>query len=145
MSKSASTVKLAVPTEAELQRDVCDYIRLKWPDAVFNSDGAGNYVSSATAAMNTALRSSSGYPDLFVAVPRGGFHGLFMELKREGTKLHKVDGSWVNDHVAQQAEVLQRLDDAGYDAWFAIGWDMAIEIVEEYFALTDPSSSAGKA
>lgn len=123
-----------IPTEEDLQIMVCDYIRSLWPGVIFNSDGAGNNVSKAQAGKNTQLRSGPGFPDVFVAEPRGGYHGLFLELKREGTKLHKKDGSWANLHIQQQAEVLTKLDEAGYYAWFAIGWDEAKEIIDEYMA-----------
>jgi hypothetical protein len=123
------------PTEEELQLMVCDYVASLWPGVIFNSDLAGQHTGPAQAGKNTRMRSGAGFPDWFLAEPRGGYHGLFLELKREGTKLHKKDGSWATPHIRQQAEVLTKLDEAGYQAWFGVGWDQCRAIVDEYMAL----------
>ncbi len=114
---------------------VCDYVALHWPGVIFNSDLAGQHTNAARAGKNTRMRSGAGFPDWFLAEPRGDKHGLFLELKRNGINLHKKNGEWVNPHVANQAAVLTRLDELGYGAWFAIGYDQAIEIIDEYMAL----------
>lgn len=58
--------------------------------------------------------------------------GLFIELKRENTRLKKKDDSWASEHIAEQAEVLERLRDEGYVAEFAVGFDEAKQIIDEY-------------
>jgi hypothetical protein len=68
-----------------------------------------------------------------VCAPRGNFHGLFIELKKEGVAVHKQDGSMrSNPHFQEQEIVLQRLRDEGYKAEFAIGFLAACELIEEY-------------
>ena len=74
---------------------------------------------------------------MFIASVRsiGGkyYHGLFIELKREGTRIYKKDGvSFATSHLADQAKVLVALNRAGYLAMFAIGFDQAKQIIDEY-------------
>jgi len=58
--------------------------------------------------------------------------GLFLELKRAGARLKKRDGSWVNQHVAEQAAVLDNLCEQGYIAQFAVGYEEAVQLIESY-------------
>lgn len=63
-----------------------------------------------------------GVPDMFLPVPRGGYHGLFIELKRsKGGVVSEDQRAW-----------LDRLRLQGYRAEVARGWDAAREIIEEY-------------
>lgn len=64
----------------------------------------------------------AGVPDMFLPVPRGGYHGLFIELKRsKGGVVSEDQRAW-----------LDRLRLQGYRAEVARGWDAAREIIEEY-------------
>jgi hypothetical protein len=129
---ATTTIK---PTEAVVQRQVCQHIRFFYPTAIFNSDGAGNYLSRAQAGMNKVLRSSSGYPDLFIAEPRGQYHGMFLELKRDGIPIYLKNGDLTsNPHVRAQAEILAQLRARGYWADFAVGADEAKELIDAYFS-----------
>ena len=39
----------------------------------------------------------SGVPDIFLAVPRGGYHGLFIEMKRrDGGRLSVAQREWID-------------------------------------------------
>ena len=59
-------------------------------------------------------------------------HGLFLELKKEGTRLKKKDGEWASPHIAEQAEVLRKLRDRGYAAEFVVGFDEAKKVIDDY-------------
>jgi len=66
-----------------------------------------------------------GYPDIFLPVARGGYHGLFIELKRlKGGRLEP-----------EQAEWKQRLADGGYMAIVAKGWVQASRVIEGHLKL----------
>lgn len=71
---------------------------------------------------------------MFIAEPVGylGQSGLFLELKREKTRLKKKDGTWASPHIAEQAEMLEQLRARGYGAEFAVGFDEAKEIIDNY-------------
>lgn len=76
-----------------------------------------------------------------------GYFGLFLELKRDGTVLKRPKdarailkgetklrraGDWFDDHVEEQAMMLERLRRLGYKAEFAAGFDSAKKIIDEY-------------
>jgi hypothetical protein len=130
-------------SEATLQRQVCDYIRLQYPGIIFRSDFAsGMKLSIGQAAKHKRLQSSRAYPDLFIAEPRnerltgaytGHYCGLFIELKAK--TIYKKDGTLLaNPHVAEQADMLEKLKLRGYMAKFAVGFDEAKAIIDEYLS-----------
>jgi hypothetical protein len=69
---------------------------------------------------------------MFIAEPAKGCHGLFIELKREGTRLKKKDGTWASAHLEEQNEVLNQLQKKGYAAYFAVGFEEAKQIIDDY-------------
>jgi len=120
-------------TEALLQQAVCKYITLQYPDIIFASDLSGVKLSIGVAKKLKMLKSEKGIPDLTLYEPRKGYHGLCIELKRDGVKLFKKDGITYSDpHYAEQAEVLSRLSTKGYLAVFCIGWDQARGTIDGY-------------
>lgn len=69
---------------------------------------------------------SAGYPDIEVPLPSGPYHGLYLELKRQsGGKIS-----------AQQQDWLNYLNEKGYWAKVAYGFEDAKRIVLEYLAFT---------
>lgn len=147
-------------SEAQLQMQVADYLRLQYPDVMFHSDfGSGVKLTPRQAAIQKRQSGGQrGWPDMFIAESRiigsifknysvaewlgrtpkctdkieGFFSGLFLELKKEGTRLKKKTGEWATEHIAEQAEMLEKLRGRGYVAEFAIGFDQAKRIIDEY-------------
>lgn len=127
-------------SEADLQVQVADYLRLQYPDVIFHSD----YGSGIKLTMGQAIkqkRQNGGrraWPDLFIAEPRGVCfieqkNGLFIELKKAGTKIFTKKGTLVaNEHIREQFDMLEQLRRKGYVAEFACGFDEAKEIIDEY-------------
>jgi hypothetical protein len=77
--------------------------------------------------MNEAKRLKAagykkGFPDVFVYEPRGAFHGLAIELKKE--KGGRVSQS--------QKEWKQALEERGFKATIAKGYDEAVTILTDY-------------
>lgn len=62
------------------------------------------------------------------------YAGLMIELKREGTRLVKKNGDPASDHIREQGEVIEQLRERGYAAGFAVGFDEAKNIIDEYLA-----------
>lgn len=119
-------------SEAQLHEAVCNYIRLQYPNVLFNSDMSGVKLTMGQAIKSKKLRSSKGFPDLVIYEPRNGKHGLLLELKREGEQLLKKDGTFKTDHLKEQSEVICKLNKSNYVALFAIGFEEAIEIIDKY-------------
>ncbi|MDY4380922.1 VRR-NUC domain-containing protein [Pectobacterium brasiliense] len=63
----------------------------------------------------------AGVPDLFLALPHGGYSGLWIEMKAKGGKLS-----------AQQEVWLKRLEDAGCRAVCCFGFNQASSAISEY-------------
>ena len=94
-------------TEAELHKNVCKYLKMQYKHVLFNVDMAGIKLTMRQAKKISSLRSTKGWPDIFIAEPMGSFHGLYIELKKEGTKLYKKDGvTPVTDHIAEQINLM---------------------------------------
>lgn len=134
-------------TEAELQTMVADYIRTKYPDVLFHSDfGSGIKLTKGQAIKQKRQNGGRrGWPDMFIAEPVArcvdggwnmdcGYYGLFLELKKAGTRLVKVrhPDEWENNHIAEQASVLRQLQSKGYCAEFAVGFEQAKQIIDHY-------------
>lgn len=126
--------------ESDLQIAVADYLRLQYPEVIFHSDfGSGIKLTKGQAVKQK--RQNGGrraWPDLFIVEPVfkedcTGCYGLFIELKKDGTRLKKKNGEWASDHIAEQAEMLERLEFRGYRAMFAVGFDDAKKIIDLYF------------
>ena len=125
--------------ESTLQCHVADYLRLQYPHVLFHSDyGSGIKLTPGQAAKQK--RQNGGrraWPDMFLACVRtiGGryYHGLFLELKRPDVKIYKKNGELVtNEHIREQAALLEELRQRGYKAEFACGFDEAKKIIDEY-------------
>ncbi len=133
-------------TEAQLQVQVADYLRLQYPNVLFHSDyGSGVKLTMSQAVMqkrqNGGRRS---WPDIIIAKPGYEYisddvkqlrFALFIELKREGTRIFKKDGALVSDeHIREQFDLLEDLRRCGYEARFACGFEEAKKIIDEYLA-----------
>ena len=118
--------------EENLQIAVCNYLRAQYPKVLFNSDLSGIKLTMGQAVKAKKLRSSKGFPDLVIYEPRGNYHALFLELKREGEKILNKKGDLKTDHLKEQEEVIQKLCVKGYLACFAVGFDEAKKIIDLY-------------
>lgn len=120
--------------EENLHLKVCNYLRMQYPDVLFNSDMSGVKLTMGQAIKAKRLRSCKGFPDLVIYAPRGEYKGLFLELKREGEVLLKKNGEFKSEHLKEQAEVMQKLIEKGYYCVFAIGFDNARYWIDSYLS-----------
>lgn len=75
-----------------------------------------------TGARLKAMGVSAGFPDIEIPLPRNGFHGLYLELKkREGGKLSPAQAGW-----------LEYLNANGYHAVMASGFEEARNVILGY-------------
>nr|WP_325300842.1 hypothetical protein [uncultured Dysosmobacter sp.] len=120
--------------ETLLQIAIAEYLAKNHPEVEFHNDyGTGArlkpYQAKEQAEMNAHRK---GWPDLFIAEPRNGYAGLFIELKRDGERLQKRNGDWASEHIAIQAERIKELLKRGYYARFTVGYNETIETIEKY-------------
>lgn len=120
-------------SEASIHLQICTYIRTQYPTVIFTSESSGTRLTMGQAVKAKKLRSGNKLPDLWILEQRGGFGGLFIELKAE--PIFKKDGSYKTDHIADQAQVMENLNRKGYSAMFAIGFEDAKKEVDMYMML----------
>ena len=135
-----------IKKEELLHLKVCDYLRKNYPDVLFRTDfSSGMKMTPWQAAKHKKFQKSRAWPDLFIAesgvvkFKEGNLiinlrkNGMFLELKADGVKLYKKDGTLrKNKHIEEQAEMLEKLRNENYYAEFAIGYEDAIEQIREY-------------
>ena len=95
----------------------------KWPELrlLFHVPNEGKR-SRSTGGRMVKEGLKKGVPDIILPVPRGAYHGLFIEMKR-------VSGSRVS---AEQRQWLQDLCEQGYAAAVCYGWKAASECIKTY-------------
>jgi hypothetical protein len=120
--------------EYQICKDIAIYLRLQYPKVLFHFDLAGLNLSRAQAGMTKGIQGEKGWPDLFIAQCsfQGEYLGLFIEVKKEGTSLFKLNGEHATPHIAEQSKVLEMLFKRGYKAMFGVGFDECKGIIDDY-------------
>ena len=118
--------------EYQICKDIALYMKLQYPNVLYHFDLAGLNLSIAQAGMSKAIQKGRGWPDLFIAEPNENYYGLFIEIKKEGFKTIKKDGTYVTPHIEEQVDMLQRLRGKGYITSFGIGFDECKDIIDQY-------------
>ncbi len=73
-------------------------------------------------AANLKLQGvKAGVPDLCLPVPRGGYHGLYIELKAKKNNPTETQKMWLSE-----------LDGQGYKTAVCWGWESAQKLIIEY-------------
>lgn len=125
-------------TEEGIQKRVCTYLRTEYPFIRFHSDyAAGLHLTESQARINKSLQSGRGWSDLFIPFPSRGYHGLFLELKKDGTSIYVTRGPRKgklvqNEQIIIEADFLRDMNKHGYFARFAIGYDHAVKLIDWY-------------
>ena len=121
-----SAPAMKIPSEEDEQitlfewagRMTYTYPELRWLYHVPNGGSRG----PAEAGRFKAMGVKPGVPDVFLDVPRGGFHGLRIEMKRrDGGKLSDAQREWIDHYNA-----------IGYRAVVCYGWNEARMEIENY-------------
>ena len=109
------------PTEDGEQEVVVRYCELRRIPVVHIPNEGKR--SAAYAAQMKRMGLAKGFPDLFIPVAVSGFHGLFIELKRD-RKARATD---------TQKAWLEYLNKEGYRAAVCHGSEEAMREIENYF------------
>ena len=122
-------------SEHQLYELIATYLRLQYPNVIYRFDLAADLkLTAGQAAKHKRLHPRRGYPDLFIAHPMGKYHGMYLELKKDGTRLRKRNGDFASEHIQEQWQMLGALTLRGYKAEFAIGYDDAVRQIKAYLA-----------
>ena len=133
------------PTEAEVQAQVCRYLKLQYPNVIFASDLSGVRLPYGLANKVAPLKSGRAMPDMTIYKKRHGYGALAIELKRPGArvfyaKTHKP----ADDHIAEQIAVLELLREEGYCAEMVRGFDNAKLVIDWYLKSETPNQHIGQ-
>lgn len=124
----------------------------QYPDTLFRSDLGGIRLTPGLAKQARSLQQGRAWPDLFIAEPRQkevivehgeviliNFFGLFIEVKDENIDLYQKrnPSKWATAHIAEQAEMLEKLRKKGYYATFGCGFEKCWSIIESYMSLPE--------
>jgi hypothetical protein len=123
--KRSNPNTVPVPSEELEQRALAAW--LDNAGILFYAVPNGGWRNKATAAKLKASGVKPGVPDLVIAEPRGGYHGLYIELKR-------VKGGAVSP---AQKEWLSALSARGYKAVVRKGAKAAVKTIIEYLRSRD--------
>lgn len=143
--------KFKKQVEESLTRRCANYTRRMYPHLIFFADASGVKMSDSKRISMTAMKSKGfRVPDKIILYASRGYHGACFELKKEGTVIYNKDGTlrkqsykkvykkygkeWVvsGDHLAEQADSLRRLNEAGYFARFVVGFDDYVKKLDWY-------------
>ena len=119
-------MKRLVPSEHEEQVQFVSMVALLYPEVASMLFAVPNGANKSPAA-RLRFRAEglrAGVPDMFFAVARGGFHGLFIEMKRR-------KGGVVS---AEQKAYIDALRARGYRAEVCRGCDEAMDVLSSYMA-----------
>ena len=120
--------------EEQLSKAVSKYLKIQYPDVVFTCDASGVRLTMGQATALKAQRSVHKIPDMIILKPNGEYHGLILELKSEDSSPYLKDGSLSKgQHIQEQNQTLTALLNIGYYAVFAVGFDNAKKIIDDYF------------
>lgn len=118
--------RIPAPLEENEQRWLFQWAAdaaLKWPELeLMHAIPNGGKRDRVTAAKLKGEGVKPGIPDIFLPVPRGGFHGLYIELKR--TKGGRPSEA--------QKDMIPRLREQGYRVEICKGFNAAADVIEEY-------------
>lgn len=100
----------------------CEYSMGKYPQLslLFHVPNGG-YRSAATAGRMKAEGVKAGVPDLCLPVAKGGYHGLFIEMKAGRNKPTQLQEKW-----------LSALEEQGYFTAVCYGWEAAAKVLADY-------------
>ncbi len=122
--------------EEQLSKAVSKYLKIQYPDVVFTCDASGVRLTMGQATALKAQRSVHKIPDMIILKPNGEYHGLILELKSEDSSPYLKDGSLSKgQHIQEQNQTLTALLNIGYYAVFAVGFDNAKKIIDDYMNL----------
>ena len=136
-------------SEHNLYEQIARYLQQQYPNVIYRFDvGADLKLTPGQAAKHKRLHPERGYPDLYIAesseninskdwngiVREWGFYfGLYLEIKTESNSPYKKDGTLKKDqHLEEQARMLEKLRARGYKAEFGVGFEGCKKIIDEY-------------
>lgn len=129
-------------TEEQEQRELCIWIKAKYPNVLYTVDLAGMSLTKAQRTVHST-RCKRGCPDLmFQEWLFDHYCGLAIEFKRTGESVTLKDGSLITagkkgQHLKEQLEYIKGLRSKRWVAGFVIGIEDAKKVISAYLSPND--------
>ena len=123
-------------TEKKVHQQVCDYLKMQYPNVIFTSDASGMRVSMGLRMELKRKRCNRFViPDLIILHPNKSWHGLIIEIKNKASEWYNKDGviKINNEHIYKQWQSLYQLSKLNYCAEVGVGFDGCRRIIDNYF------------
>lgn len=132
--KKTTRLEPQLSNEDDLQIATADYLRKHYPDVPFDGNSKNVKLEVWQGAQMKRMGKAKSWPDMFIARARHGYHGLYLELKREGESVRRKDNGELlkNEHLQAQAEMHEKLRAEGYWCDFVIGFGEAKRVLDWY-------------
>ena len=128
--------------ESRIAENVGQFLKIQYPKLIYRFDVADMKLTMPQAIRQKKLQMKHrGFPDLFISQPSKGYHGLYIELKKDKSEVYLKDGVTLKRrvnkktgkcHNIEQFEMLERLNKEGYLALYGFGFDDTIKKIKEY-------------
>lgn len=122
-------IKKKIKTESQEQKALVMKLRWQHPDVHFFAIPNGGKRGKGEARQLVLEGVEKGTPDIFIAEPRKGFHGLFIELKRSDKSLSTTSKEQEMKHL----QLLER----GYEVKVSYGAEEAYKEILIYLGKLD--------
>lgn len=121
-------------SEHDIYMLIAEYMDVKYPNAIRHFDlSADLKLTIGQAKKHSRLQGRRGFPDLQICQPIDRWYGFFLEIKKEGVRIIKRNGTLVADqHIREQASMIEQLRDRGYWADFGVGFQDCIDKIDAY-------------
>lgn len=111
-----------IPSESQEQQRFVLKLRWLFPDITFFAIPNGGKRNPGEASRMKLEGVEKGTPDIFIAEPRNGLFGLFIEMKKQN------DGT-----VSPEQKIkIKKLHEKGYAAEVCYGAEQAMEVLNSY-------------
>jgi hypothetical protein len=118
-------------SEEKLQTEIVKYIGYQYPKARYCASLGGIYTGPRQAMKAKRTGYSRGFPDLQITEAKGGYYGLFIEIKTHKGRATEVQKQWIQD-----------LQDRGYKATIGKGLPECLQIIDDY--MNQPNTTTCK-
>ncbi len=117
--------KRSEATEQEHVVSWCFHREWKYPDLkwIHHCPNGGSRKAKEAARLK-AQGVKPGVPDLHLPVPKGKYHGLYIEMKYNTGTIEPEQKEWI-----------RAMKEAGNFACVCYGYDYAVKVIEEYVSL----------
>ena len=119
--------RTAGPSESQEQKALFQWAALaeqKYPELRLMHHVPNGGLRDARTAVNLKREGvKRGVPDISLPVPRGKYHGLYIEMKVGNNKLTKEQQQW-----------FKSLEEEGYATHVCYSWLEAREVIEKYLS-----------